>query len=235
MALITAHDIVAGYGASEEILKGVSLHVNAGEMVSIIGPNGAGKSTFLKVIAGMLKARRGRIELDGTSIEALEARRITELGVAFVAQEQNTFPSLSVEENLAIGAYLFKGDRRPRMEAMMTRFPLLRERRRQAARTLSGGQRQTLAVAAALMASPRLLLLDEPSAGLSPKAAGELFATLQGIRAEGVAILMVEQNALAALEISDRAYVLVLGRNAREGEARAIAADPEIRRLFLGG
>lgn len=232
---MVAHDVVAGYGASEEILKGVSIRADVGEIVSIIGPNGAGKSTFLKVLAGILRLRRGSVALEGTPIEAMPARRIAQLGVAFVAQEQNTFPSLSVEENLAIGGFLLKHERNRRIALMMERFPLLGERRAQAARTLSGGQRQTLAVAAALIAKPKLLLLDEPSAGLSPQAAEQLFATLQGIRAEGVGILMVEQNALAALEISDRAYILVLGRNAREGEARAIAADPEIRRLFLGG
>jgi branched-chain amino acid transport system ATP-binding protein/neutral amino acid transport system ATP-binding protein len=235
MALIAVEDVVAGYGASDEILKGVTLHTGAAEIVSIIGPNGAGKSTLLKVIAGLLPARRGSVRFDDAPIERLPARKITQLGVAFVAQEQNTFPSLSVRENLTIGGYLMPQGRAERVEAMMDRFPLLRERQRQAARTLSGGQRQTLAVAAALMACPKLLLLDEPSAGLSPKAAEQLFATLVGIRDTGVSILMVEQNALAALEMSDRAYILVLGRNAREGAARELAADPDIRRLFLGG
>jgi branched-chain amino acid transport system ATP-binding protein/neutral amino acid transport system ATP-binding protein len=235
MALIAVDDVVAGYGASDEILKGVSLHADAAEIVSIIGPNGAGKSTLLKVIAGMLPPRRGSVRFAGAPIERLPARKIAQQGIAFVAQEQNTFPSLSVRENLEIGGYLLPQGRAERIEAMMDRFVLLRERRRQAARTLSGGQRQTLAVAAALMASPKLLLLDEPSAGLSPKAAEELFATLVSIRDSGVSILMVEQNALAALEISNRAYILVLGRNARDGDARTLAADPEIRHLFLGG
>jgi len=235
MALIAVADVVAGYGASEEILKGVSLHVDTAEIVSIIGPNGAGKSTLLKVIAGLLPARRGDVVLADRPIGGLAARKIAQLGVAFVAQEQNTFPSLSVRENLTIGAYLTPQYRAERIERMMERFPLLRERQHRAARTLSGGQRQTLAVATALMAEPRLLLLDEPSAGLSPKAAEELFRSLQQIRDAGVSILMVEQNALAALAISSRAYILVLGRNVREGEAQAIAADPDIRRLFLGG
>ncbi len=235
MALISVDGIVAGYGASEEILKGISLHADAGEIVSIIGPNGAGKSTLLKVIAGILKARRGSVTFAGTRIDTLPTRRITQRGVAFVPQEQNTFPSLSVRENLAIGGYLLPARRAERIEEIMDRFPVLRAKQGAAARTLSGGQRQTLAVAAAMMAQPKLLLLDEPSAGLSPKAAEDLFATLVAIRASGVSILMVEQNALAALDISDRAYILVLGRNAREGAAGELAADPDIRRLFLGG
>jgi branched-chain amino acid transport system ATP-binding protein len=235
VALISVTNVVAGYGASEEILKGVSLTADTGEIVSIIGPNGAGKSTLLKVLAGLLRARSGTVEFAGQRVEGLPPAKIAQLGMAFVAQEQNTFPSLSVRENLTIGAYLKPRDRAQRVDHMMERFPMLRERQRQAARTLSGGQRQTLAVAAALMAEPKVLLLDEPSAGLSPKAADQLFTALQHIRDSGVSIVMVEQNALAALAISSRAYILVLGRNARTGDAREIAADPEIRQLFLGG
>jgi branched-chain amino acid transport system ATP-binding protein len=235
MALMAVTDVVAGYGASDEILKGISLTVDAGELVCIIGPNGAGKSTLLKVMAGLLRPRSGAVMFDGSTLTASPARAVSQAGIVYVAQEQNTFPSLTVRENLVLGSYLHPAGAASRVEQMMQRFPLLRDKARQPARTLSGGQRQTLAVAAALMAQPKLMLLDEPSAGLSPQAAEQLFDTLRAIRDAGVAILMVEQNALAALDISDRAYIFVLGRNAQEGRAADVAADPEIRRLFLGG
>ncbi|MBS0320580.1 MAG: ABC transporter ATP-binding protein [Proteobacteria bacterium] len=235
MALMEVRDVVAGYGASDEILKGVSLAVGERELVCIIGPNGAGKSTLLKVVAGLLRPRRGTVAFAGNVLTGAPPRQIARAGVAYVAQEQNVFPSLTVRENLLVGSYLHPASAEQRCRSMMERFPVLRERKDRAARTLSGGQRQTLAVAAALMAEPRMLVLDEPSAGLSPKVTEELFATLAGIRAQGVSILMVEQNALAALAVADRAYIFVLGRNEREGAAAAIAADPEIRRVFLGG
>jgi branched-chain amino acid transport system ATP-binding protein/neutral amino acid transport system ATP-binding protein len=233
--VLTATGIVAGYGASDEILKGVSLSVDAAEIVSIIGPNGAGKSTCLKVIVGLLAARRGEIMFKGQPITGLSARKIAALGIAYVAQENNVFPSLSVEENLAIGGYLAPSTRRHRAAELMEQFPLLRQRRRDAARSLSGGQRQTLAVASALMPQPDLLVLDEPSAGLSPAAAETLFESLQDIRATGVSVLMIEQNALDALAISDRAYILVLGQNRQAGRASDLASDPDIRTIFLGG
>jgi branched-chain amino acid transport system ATP-binding protein len=233
--VLIATDLVAGYGAADEILKGVSLSVGAGEIVSIIGPNGAGKSTCLKVIAGLLAPRRGSITFKGQEIAGLPARRTAALGLAYVAQENNIFPSLSIQENLAIGGYLSPVTRRRRGDEIMDRFPMLRERRRHAARALSGGQRQTLAVAMALMSEPSLLVLDEPSAGLSPAAAETLFETIVAIRATGVSVLMIEQNALDALAISDRAYILVLGQNRQEGPASDLANDPEIRTIFLGG
>ena len=234
MVLIAA-DLVAGYGAADEILKGVSLSVEAGEIVSIIGPNGAGKSTCLKVIAGLLAPRRGSVTFKGQEIVGLPARRTAALGLAYVAQEHNIFPSLSIQENLAIGGYLRPSTRRRRSDELMDQFPMLRERRRQAARGLSGGQRQTLAVAMALMSEPSLLVLDEPSAGLSPAAAETLFETIVAIKAFGVSVLMIEQNALDALAISDRAYILVLGQNRQDGPAAELANDPEIRTIFLGG
>lgn len=233
--VLKASQLVAGYGASDEILKGVSLSVEAGEIVSVIGPNGAGKSTCLKVLAGLLRPRNGSILFKGEEIAHLSASAIAGRGIAYVAQENNVFPSLSIEENLAIGGYLTPSTRQRRAEELMTQFPLLRKHRRDSARTLSGGQRQTLAVAAALMADPSLLLLDEPSAGLSPAAAETLFETLVTIRSSGVAVLMIEQNALEALAISDRAYILVLGQNRQDGPAAEIATDPEIRSIFLGG
>jgi branched-chain amino acid transport system ATP-binding protein/neutral amino acid transport system ATP-binding protein len=234
MGLLTVSGLVAGYSAADEILKGVDFAVDEGEIVTIIGPNGAGKSTLLKTIAGLLKRKAGTIELAGRRIDGRPAREISTLGIAFVPQEHNIFPTMSVAENLEMGGYLDPKRAPARIEALWERFPMLREKRRQAARTLSGGQRQVLAMAMALMVEPRLLLLDEPSAGLSPDAAAELFATVRAINASGVAIVMVEQNALEALALAHRALILVDGRSAREGAAAALAADPEVRRIFLG-
>jgi branched-chain amino acid transport system ATP-binding protein/neutral amino acid transport system ATP-binding protein len=233
--MLSVENVVVGYGAHDEVLKGVAIMVAAREMVVLIGPNGAGKSTLLKSIAGFLKPREGAIVFEGKPIGGLRPREITRQGVAFVPQEANVFPSLSVEANLEIGGYVERGATRQRIEAAYARFPALAERRRQDARTLSGGQRQMLAVAMALMAAPRLMLLDEPSAGLSPAASQELFALIKGLHEEGMTVIMVEQNALDALEIADRGYLLVDGSNAREGRASALAADAEVRHAFLGG
>jgi branched-chain amino acid transport system ATP-binding protein/neutral amino acid transport system ATP-binding protein len=208
--------------------------VNDGEIVAIIGPNGAGKSTLLKTIAGLLHPSRGTIHLRDAPIHALPPRDIARRGVAFVPQEANVFPTLSVRENLEMGGYIDPSHTAARIDAAFTRFPMLAEKRHRAARTLSGGQRQVLAMAMALMVQPLLLLLDEPSAGLSPIAAEQLFATIREINREGIAIAMVEQNAAEALEIAHRATILVDGRNNRDGAAAALRADPEIRRIFLG-
>ena len=235
MGLLTAEDLVAGYGPADEILKGVSLEVDRAEIVSIIGPNGAGKSTLLKVIAGLLTPHRGRVLLDARPIHGLPPREVSARGVAFVPQEQNVFPTMTVRENLEIGGYLEPRRARGRIAAILERFPVLAEKRRHAARTLSGGQRQMLAMAMALMVEPTVLLLDEPSAGLAPLAAERLFETIADIHREGVAIVMVEQNALQALAVAQRGYILVDGRNSRTGPAAALAADPEVRRIFLGG
>ena len=235
MTMLSVTNVVAGYGAHDEVLKGVGMTVAEREMVVLIGPNGAGKSTLLKSIAGFLKPREGAIVFDGTPIGGMKPREITRQGIAFVPQEANVFPSLSIEANLEIGGYVDRAATKGRIEAIYARFPLLAERRKQEARTLSGGQRQMLAVAMALMAAPRLMLLDEPSAGLSPAASGELFALIKGLQAEGITIIMVEQNALDALAIADRGYLLVDGSNAREGSATDLAADAEVRHAFLGG
>ncbi|HJQ55894.1 MAG TPA: ABC transporter ATP-binding protein [Vineibacter sp.] len=235
MSLLAVDGLRGGYVAADEIVHGASLAVAAGEIVSLIGPNGAGKSTLLKLIAGLLRPRAGRIVLGEQDIAGLPATAIGRLGLSFVPQERNVFGAMTVRENLEMGAYLEPAQARPRIEALFARFPVLADKRRALARTLSGGQRQMLAMAMALMTAPRLLLLDEPSAGLSPKAAEELFTTIVGLNGDGVAILMVEQNALEALTISARAYVLVLGQVAREGEARTLMADPSVRDLFLGG
>ena len=234
MGLLRATGIVAGYTAADEILKGVDISVEPQEIVTIIGPNGAGKSTLLKTLAGIVRPSRGSIELKGEAIGGRPAREIARLGLAYVPQEHNIFPSMSVRENLEMGGYVDAGAA-SRIDAVFEKFPMLAAKRRLAARGLSGGERQMLAMAMALMVEPILLLLDEPSAGLSPVAAEKLFETIVTINREGVAIAMVEQNAAEALTIAHRAYILVDGRNSRTGEAAVLAADPDIRRLFLGG
>jgi len=234
MSLLKVEGVVAGYHAADEILKQVDLAVENGEIVGIVGPNGAGKSTLLNVIAGLIKPERGSVVFADRRIDSLAPREICALGLAFVPQERNIFPSLTVLENLEMGGYLDAAGSRRRIPALLERFPMLAQKRRQAARTLSGGQRQSLAMAMALMVEPRLLLLDEPSAGLSPLAAEQLFTTIQEINRDGVAIAMVEQNAREALAIAHRSYILVDGRNSRSGRADELAADPEVRRSFLG-
>jgi branched-chain amino acid transport system ATP-binding protein len=234
VGLLKVAGLVAGYSAADEILKGVDLAVEAGEIVAIIGPNGAGKSTLLKAIAGILKVKSGSVVLAGTRIDGRPAREISTLGIAFVPQENNIFPTMSVSENLEIGGYVDRGGARGKIAAILERFPMLGQKRRHAARTLSGGQRQVLAMAMALMVEPALLLLDEPSAGLSPIAAEALFAAIGAINRDGVAVAMVEQNAREALAIAHRGYILVDGKSSRSGKAGDLAADPEVKRLFLG-
>ena len=234
MSLLAVNGVVAGYGAQDEILKGVALLLDAGEIVCIIGPNGAGKSTLLKTIAGLLRPKAGTIALHGREIVGLPPREISRLGIAYVPQEFNIFPTMSVRENLEIGGYIDRKAAARRIDGVLSQFPALAEKRRHAARTLSGGERQMLAMAMALMVEPAVLLLDEPSVGLSPVAAERLFDAITQIHKDGVAIVIVEQNANEALAISDRAYILVDGKNSRTGSAKALAADPEIRRLFLG-
>ena len=234
MSLLKVEQVVAGYGAHDEILKKVDMVVEPGEIVSILGPNGAGKSTLLKTIAGLVAPRSGVIEFEGHSIAGLRPRDVSRRGVVFVPQEHNIFPSLSLEENLEIGGYLDKAGYKQHLARVYERMPEIAERRRLAAGALSGGQRQLLAVAMALMVGPRLLLLDEPTAGLSPTAAEKLFAMIKSIRGDGVAIAMVEQNALRSLMVSDRAYILVDGRNARSGPAQKLMNDADIRKIFLG-
>ena len=234
MTLLTASDIVAGYGAHDEVLKKVGLDVAEREFVVLIGPNGAGKSTLLKSIAGFVRPRAGRIVMAGQPIHRLKPREIARHGIAFVPQEANVFPSLSVQENLEMGGYIDQREFKSRVATVYARLPLLAQRRSLAARSLSGGQRQTLAVGMALMLKPRVLLLDEPSAGLSPAAAADLFDLIKGLHTEGMTIVMVEQNALEALNIADRAYLLVDGQNARDGVAKQLAADEDIRHAFLG-
>lgn len=234
MSFLKVQQVVAGYGLHDEILKKVGMEVSPGEIVSILGPNGAGKSTLLKTIAGLVAPRTGSIDFVGVSIAGLKPREVSRRGVVFVPQENNIFPSLTIEENLEIGAYLDKAEYKARLAQVYDRMPDVAARRRDFGGTLSGGQRQLLAMAMALMVGPKLMLLDEPTAGLSPAAAERLFEMVRGIRDDGVSIAMVEQNALHALMISDRAYILVDGQNARSGPAQELLNDKDIRQIFLG-
>jgi branched-chain amino acid transport system ATP-binding protein/neutral amino acid transport system ATP-binding protein len=235
MGFLNVDGVVAGYTAADEILKGLDFTLAPGEIVCVIGPNGAGKSTLLKTIAGLLAPSRGAITFKDRSLVGLPPREIARLGVAYVPQEHNVFPSMSVAENLEIGGYVAPARVPERMHQVLARFPVLARKRRHAARTLSGGERQILAMAMALMVEPDLLLLDEPSAGLAPAAAERLFEEVRAVNQDKVAIVLVEQNASEALAVADRAYILVDGRASRTGAARELAADPDIRRIFLGG
>jgi branched-chain amino acid transport system ATP-binding protein len=234
LSLLCVEGLVVGYSAADEVLKGVDFSVGTGEIVGVIGPNGAGKSTLLKSIAGLLKPGRGSILMNGESIGGRAPRDISRMGVAYVPQEQNIFPTMSVRENLEMGGYIDPAGCGRKIALAFERFPILSKRRRVASRSLSGGERQILAMAMALMVEPKVLLLDEPSAGLSPIAAEGLFENIVAVNRAGVAIAMVEQNAREALTIAHRAYILVDGRNHRDGPAAALAGDPDIRRVFLG-
>lgn len=235
MRLLDVTGIVGGYATAEHIVKGVALSADVGEVVTIIGPNGAGKSTALKLISGLLSPSQGKVTIGGEDITRQSPQTIAKAGLGFVPQERNVFGTLSIAENLEVSCLFDRRASKSRMEEAYARFPMLFDKRRISAKSLSGGQRQILAMAMALMGKPRALLLDEPTAGLSPKAAHELFEYIRRIANEGIAILMVEQNALESLEVSDRAYVLVDGRNHLDGPTDAVANNPDIRRLFLGG
>ena len=229
-------DVVAGYGGLT-VLNGTSLQAPRGAITTIIGPNGAGKSTVFKTVFGLLPARAGRVTFEGREITNLDPRRLLELGISYVPQGRNIFPELSVRHNLELGATAAgRGvDIAARIESVMDRFPMLRERAGAQASTLSGGQQKLLEIARALLLDPRLMLIDEPSIGLSPRLVQETFAILHELRSKGMSILMVEQNAKRALEISDFGVVIELGRTRMAGEARAILADPKVGQLFLGG
>jgi len=234
MTSLRVTGLEGGYTHADSILKGVDLAIEPGRIIAVIGPNGAGKSTLLKAIAGLIVITGGAVTLDGKDITGASPRKVAGYGIGFVPQEANIFGAMTVTENLEMGGWMSPGNARQRTAELLERFPILAEKRRQQARTLSGGQRQILAMAIALMTDPTILLLDEPSAGLSPKAASELFDTVVAIRANGVAIAMVEQNAVAALERADEASLLVDGRNAKTGSAKSFLDDPELRHLFLG-
>jgi branched-chain amino acid transport system ATP-binding protein len=231
---LAASAMTGGYGAAD-ILHGCELAVDRGEIAVIVGPNGAGKSTAMKAVFGMLPLREGAVTLDGRDITALTPQERVRAGMGFVPQTSNVFVSLSVEENLEMGAYIREDDFSDTMEQVFALFPILRQKRRQPAGELSGGQRQQVAVGRALMTRPSLLMLDEPTAGVSPIVMDELFDKILDVAATGIAILMVEQNARQALAIADRGYVLVQGRNRYTDTGEALLADPEVRRTFLGG
>jgi branched-chain amino acid transport system ATP-binding protein len=233
--LLEARGVTGGYAADADILHGVDLSVAAGQVVVIIGPNGAGKSTAMKAVAGLVRVRQGSIRFDGAEITNRPAERMVALGLAYVPQERNVFASLSIEENLAMGAYVRPAETARGIERVYVMFPDLKEKRRTAAGALSGGQRQMLAVGRALMLAPKLIMLDEPTAGLSPKFCDMIFRTVRQIAQAGIAVLMVEQNARPALAIADRGVVLAMGRNRAEDAGPALAANPEIGQLFLGG
>ena len=234
MSLLSVREVVSGYNEME-ILHGVSIEVAKGEIVSLIGPNGAGKSTLLKTIFGLLPTWRGSIQFNGEEITHLPPEQIVRRGICYVPQLDNIFPSLTVEENLEMGAYLRHDDFRAQMEEVFALFPDLAERRKTPAGKLSGGMRQMVAFGRALMLEPQMLLLDEPSAGLAPMVVEMIFDRIRTINQQGVTILMVEQNARQALACSHRGYVLVDGRNRLTGTGEELLADEEIGRLFLGG
>jgi branched-chain amino acid transport system ATP-binding protein len=231
---LSATGMTGGYGGAD-ILHGCSISVEAGEIAVIVGPNGAGKSTAMKAVFGMLDLREGAVRLGGRDITRLTPQARVHEGMGFVPQTSNIFTSMTVEENLEMGAFIRGDDFRGTMEQVYDLFPILRDKRRQAAGELSGGQRQQVAVGRALMTKPQLLMLDEPTAGVSPIVMDELFDRIIEVARTGISILMVEQNARQALEIADKGYVLVQGRNAHTGTGRDLLADPEVRRSFLGG
>jgi branched-chain amino acid transport system ATP-binding protein len=232
--VLDAEVVVAGYIPEVNILNGCNLQVHAGEFVGIVGPNGAGKSTLLKAILGQCSIRSGRVRLGESDITGRKAHELVALGVGYVPQTRNVFPSLTVRENLEMGCYLAPKKFPERYEYVTTLFPRLAERAAQRAGALSGGERQMVAMGRALMMEPKVLLLDEPSAGLSPALQDEVFIRCRTINREGVAILMVEQNARRCLQVVHRGYVLDQGRNAYTGTGRELLADPNVIELYLG-
>jgi neutral amino acid transport system ATP-binding protein len=233
-AVLEAEGLVVGYVPEVDILAGVDAEVREGEIVTIVGPNGAGKSTLLKCVFGLLAPREGRVRLRGDDITGEPPHTLTRRGMSYVPQLDNVFPSLTVEENLEMGA-IAGGDRRARMDTMYDLFPRLAERRRQPAGTMSGGERQMVAMARALMPDPAVLLLDEPSAGLAPAFVDIIFEQVLEVNRAGVTVLMVEQNARRALAMSHRGYVLDLGTNRFEDPGRELLDDPKVAELYLGG
>jgi len=234
--LLRTEGVVAGYVPEVDILDGVDVTLRSGEVVTIVGPNGAGKSTLVKTVFGLLRPRAGRIVLRDADIAGRKTHEIARAGVGYVPQLGNVFPSLTVEENLALGALARPGTNvRERMEAMEGMFPRLSERRSQRVGTMSGGERQMVAMARALMPDPQILLLDEPSAGLAPAFVDAVFDKVAEVNRAGVSVLMVEQNARRALAMSTRGYVLDLGRNRFEGPGPQLLEDPKVAELYLGG
>ena len=234
-AFLIGEAMTGGYGRGPNILHDCTIAVEKGEIAVIVGPNGAGKSTAMKAVFGMLDLKGGHVRLDGEDITELSPQDRVVKGMGFVPQTSNIFTSLTVEENLEMGAFIRKDDFRGTMAQVYDLFPILKEKRRQPAGELSGGQRQQVAVGRALMTQPKVLMLDEPTAGVSPIVMDELFDRIIEVSRTGIPILMVEQNARQALEIADKGYVLVQGRNAHTGSGKELLADDEVRRSFLGG
>jgi branched-chain amino acid transport system ATP-binding protein len=232
--LMEARDLIAGYLPGVDILNGASLQLHRGELVGIIGPNGAGKSTLIKTLFGLVPVRSGSVVLDGDDITRLPAHQLVARGVGYVPQNRNVFPSLTIEENLRMGVFLEPDRFDERFERVTALFPLLADRRKERAGLLSGGQRQMVAMGRALMTDPSVLLLDEPSAGLSPINQDEVFARIDEVKRAGVSVVMVEQNARKCLQIADTAFVLDQGRNAYSGTGRELLGDPAVIELYLG-
>ena len=234
MAFFEGNKMTAGYGGGPDIINSCSINVNRGEIVAILGPNGAGKSTAMKAMLGLLKLKSGSISIDGKDISKLSPQDRVKQGISFVPQTRNVFADLTVRENLEIGAFLRDDDVNKVIEEIYELFPILNEKRFQIVGELSGGQRQQVALGRALMIKPSVLMLDEPTAGVSPIVMDELFQHIIKVKNTNVAIIMVEQNAKQALSISDRGYVLVTGENKFEGSGKELLQDPEVRRSFLG-
>jgi len=232
--ILKVEDTTVGY-SEIDILYGVSIALGSGEIVSVIGPNGAGKSTLLKTILGFLKPKNGKVIFKNEDITGLKPEKIVKKGISYVPQVENIFPSLTIQENLEMGAFIRTDDYSSRLNEMFELFPDLKKRRNQRAGQLSGGQRQMVAMGRALMLDPLVLLLDEPSAGLAPNLVSMIFERIKDINSTGVAMILVEQNAREALSIAQRGYVLATGRNVLDGEAKALLENKEVARLYLGG
>jgi ABC-type branched-subunit amino acid transport system ATPase component len=234
MTILDVEKITAGY-SEIDILYDVSVQVKPGQIVSVIGPNGAGKSTLLKTIFGILKPRKGNVTLNGEDITGLKPDKIAKKGISYVPQVDNVFPSLTIEENLEMGAFIRKDDYSQRIEEIYDLFPVLGERKNQKAGQLSGGQRQMVAMGRALMLDPQVLLLDEPSAGLAPVLVSSIFEKIVEINSTGVAMIIVEQNAREALKMANHGYVLAMGKNVLDDSGKALLDNKEVGRLYLGG
>jgi branched-chain amino acid transport system ATP-binding protein len=236
MGTLLVENVVAGYGSGPNILKGLSLTVEAGKTYCIIGPNGAGKSTLLKVIAGLLKPREGKIVFKGEVINGLRPDQILRMGLCYVPSDRSLFPDMTVKENLRMGGYVLRDSRlvEQRLEEIFSQFPVLKEKSAQNAKTLSGGQQQLTAIARSMILKPDLIMLDEPSLGLAPKVVQQIFGTIKLLRDQGLTIVLVEQNARKGLEIADQGVVLDLGTNSFERPAAEVLQDPRIQELYLG-
>ena len=235
MTILEAENITAGYTSEVNILSNVGMQLKSGQIVSVIGPNGAGKSTLLKTIFGILKPANGKIRLRGEDITGLKPDKIAKKGISYVPQINNVFPSLTIQENLDMGAFIRSDDYSQRLDQIYQLFPILGERKKQKAGQLSGGQRQMVAMGRALMVDPQVLLLDEPSAGLAPNLVEMIFEKIIDINKTGVSMIIVEQNAREALKMADHGYVLAMGRNVLDDSGKALLNNEEVGRLYLGG